>query len=197
MANESRAFRMPQNMSLEDIVKSVESFLNIEKSMETQSSPTTDGFVLQASQPKDVWKTISGTRLAITVHFMLTSDVLNVTVGEGQWSDKIGAGAIGWFVAWPLAVTALFGAYRQKSLPAEIFGAIERSIMLGGQQIVINGSGSRIAAGMVLCPSCKTQNTAGSKFCINCGTPLVNKCPGCGNDIAPGTKFCPECGHKL
>jgi hypothetical protein len=149
MANESRAFRMPQNMSLEDIVKSVESFLNIEKSMETQSSPTTDGFVLQASQPKDAWKTISGTRLAITVHFMLTSDVLNVTVGEGQWSDKIGAGAIGWFVAWPLAVTALFGAYRQKSLPAEIFGAIERSIMLGGQQIVINGSGSRIAAGMV------------------------------------------------
>lgn len=197
MANQSRAFRMPQNMSLEDIVKSVESYLNVEKSMETQSSSTTDGFVLQASQPKDAWRTISGTRLAITVHFMLTSDVLNVTIGEGQWSDKIGAGAIGWFVAWPLAVSALFGAYRQKNLPLEIFSAIERSIMLGGQQIVINGSGDRVREGMVVCPACKTQNTMGSKFCLNCGTSLVNKCPNCNTDLAPGSKFCPECGHKL
>ena len=46
MANQSRAFRMPQNMKFEDIVKSVESFLNVEKMMETQSSPTKDGFVL-------------------------------------------------------------------------------------------------------------------------------------------------------
>ena len=197
MANESRAFRLPQNMSLEDVVKSVESFLNVEKSMETQSSPTTDGFVLQASQPKDAWRTISGTRLAITVHFMLTSDVLNVTIGEGQWSDKIGAGAIGWFVAWPLAVTAIFGAYRQKNLPGEIFGAIEKAIMLGGQQIVINGSGSTVKEGMVVCPGCKAQNLAGSKFCVHCGTSLINKCPNCNTDIAPGNKFCPECGHKL
>ena len=188
---------MPQNMTLQDIVKSVENFLNVEKSMETQSSPTTDGFVLQASQPKDAWRTISGTRLAITVHFMLTSDVFNVTIGEGQWSDKIGAGAIGWFVAWPLAVTALFGAYRQKNLPGEIFTAVERAIMLGGQQIVINGSGSTVQQGMVVCPGCKTQNREGSKFCVNCGTPLANKCPNCQTDIAPGSKFCPECGHKL
>lgn len=128
---------------------------------------------------------------------MLTSDVLNVTVGEGQWSDKIGAGAIGWFVAWPLAFTALFGAYRQKNLPMEIFGSIERSIMLEGKQIVINGSGDRIQEGMVVCPSCKTQNTADSKFCMNCGTPLSNKCPNCGKELAPGSKFCSECGQKL
>ena len=120
-----------------------------------------------------------------------------MTVGEGQWSDKIGAGAIGWFVAWPLAVTALFGAYRQKNLPAEIFGAIERSIMLGGQQIVINGSGSRVGQGMIVCPNCKTQNASTSKFCVNCGTLLLNKCPNCNTDITPGNKFCPECGHKL
>ena len=35
---------------------------------------------------------------------------LNVTVGQGEWSDKIGAGALGWFIAWPLAVTAGVGA---------------------------------------------------------------------------------------
>ena len=106
MANESRAFRLTPGLDPEVIVQSVASFCNVEKHMETQYSKTTDGFVLQASQAKDAWKTLSGTRLAITVHFMIVNDVLNVTVGEGQWSDKLGAGAIGMFVAWPLAASA-------------------------------------------------------------------------------------------
>ena len=197
MANESRAFRMPPEMQLEDIVNYVESYLNVEKHMQTQSSPTTDGFVLQASQPQDSWKTISGTRLAITVHFMLVSDVLNVTVGEGQWSDKIGAGAIGWFVAWPLAVSAGFGAIRQKKLPSEIFATIEKAILTGGRQIVINGSGAKVAAGMVVCPSCKTQNPMASKFCKKCGTKLQNLCPGCGAQLEANAVFCSQCGTKL
>ncbi|MGN0432178.1 MAG: zinc ribbon domain-containing protein [Lachnospiraceae bacterium] len=197
MANESRIFRLPQGIPLENIVKSVESFCNIEQSMETQSSQTTDGYVLQASQPKDGWKTISGTRLAITVHFMLTGDVLNVTVGEGQWSDKIGAAAIGWFVAWPLAITSGIGVYRQKKLPSLIFNVIEKAILSGGQQIVLSGSGSVVKEGMVVCPDCKTQNDAGSKFCKNCGCMLKNACPDCGFDLALGSKFCPNCGKKL
>ncbi len=194
MANESRAFRLPPNVTLESIVRYVESFCNVEKSMETQSAQTTDGYVLQASQPKDGWKTISGTRLAITIHFMHVGDVLNVTVGEGQWSDKIGAAAIGWFVAWPLAVTAGFGAYKQKKLPSEIFAVVEKAIFTGGQQIAINGSGSVVKEGMVVCPKCKTQNVAEAKFCLNCGSAINSSCPHCGFKLAPGSKFCPGCG---
>ncbi len=197
MANESRAFRLIQGVTLENVVKAVESFCNVEKSMETQSAQTTDGYVLQASQPKDGWKTISGTRLAITVHFMLVNDVLNVTIGEGQWSDKIGAAAIGWFVAWPLAITAGFGALRQKKLPQEIFAVIEKAIYTGGQQVVINGSGSVVQPGMVLCPSCHTQNAANAKFCLNCGAVITNICPDCGFQLAPNSRFCPGCGKKL
>ena len=197
MANESRAFRLPQDMELEDVVTYVSDYLQVEKHMETRSLNTTDGFVLQASQPKDSWKTISGTRLAITVHFMLVSDVLNVTVGEGQWSDKLGAGALGWFVAWPLAVTAGFGAIRQKKLPAEIFATIEKAILTGGRQIVINGSGAKVGAGMVVCPSCKTQNPMTSKFCKKCGTKLQNLCPGCGAQLEANAVFCSQCGTKL
>ena len=165
--------------------------------METQSAQTTDGYVLQASQAKDGWKTISGTRLAITVHFMLTNDVLNVTVGEGQWSDKIGAAAIGWFIAWPLALTAGFGAYQQKKLPSEIFAVIEKAIYTGGQQIVINGSGSVVQEGMIVCPNCKSQNVSNAKFCLNCGSALNNTCPDCGFQHAPNSHFCPGCGKKL
>ncbi|MBR3553679.1 MAG: zinc ribbon domain-containing protein [Clostridia bacterium] len=197
MANESRAFRMLPNVKLEDVVRCVETFCQVEKHMETQSSPTTEGFVLQASQPKDGWKTISGTRLAITVHFMLVSDVLTVTVGEGQWSDKIGAGAIGLFVAWPLAISAGFGVFKQKKLPAEIFAEIEKAIYTGGHQVVITGSGSVVQEGMVVCTQCKTQNAAGAKFCKNCGAALNSTCPDCGFSLAPGAHFCSGCGKKL
>lgn len=197
MANQSKSFRMTPGLELEEIVGSVEAYLRGEKYMETQSSATTDGFVLQASQPKDGWKTISGTRLAITVQFMQVSDVLNVTIGEGQWSDKLGAGAIGWFVAWPLAITAGLGAVRQKKLPAEIFAEIEKIIMLGGRQIAINGAGAKVKEGMIVCPSCKTQNNAGFKFCKKCGARLQNNCPDCGYPLAPDAHFCTNCGKKL
>lgn len=197
MANESRAFRMNPDMELEDLVTYVSNYLQVEKSMETQSSRTTDGYVLQASQRADGWKTISGTRLAITVHFMLVSDVLNVTVGEGQWSDKIGAGAVGWFIAWPLAVSAGFGAIRQKKLPSEIFATVEKGIILGGRQVAINGSGAIVGAGQVVCPSCKTQNPNTAKFCKKCGTPLKNICPHCGANIEQNSKFCTVCGKQI
>lgn len=59
--------------------------------MEVQSTKTTDGYTMQASQPKDGWKTLTGMRLAISVQLTVVGNQLNVTVGEGQWSDKIGA----------------------------------------------------------------------------------------------------------
>ena len=76
-------------------------------------SRKTDGYVMQVSQPKDGWKTLTGMRLAVTVQMTVMGNQLNVNIGEGQWSDKIGAGAIGLFVAWPLAITAGMGAFKQ------------------------------------------------------------------------------------
>ena len=120
---ESKLFTLG-GITVEQVASRVESFLRTEKGMEVQSAQTTEGYVIQASQPKDGWKTISGTRLAITAPaFAKVGEHLNVTIGEGQWSDQIGAGALGWFVAWPLAVTAGIGAYNQKKLPQELFSA--------------------------------------------------------------------------
>ena len=52
-----------------------------------------------------------------------------------------------------------------------------------------------------VCPSCGTENTAGTKFCRQCGTKLVAEppavCPQCGAAAEPGVKFCPECGTAL
>ena len=194
--NESRVF-MLNGTDVQKIVTRLEGFFRTEKGMEVQRSETTEGYVMQASQPKDGWKTLTGMRLAVTVQMTVMGNQLNVNIGEGQWSDKIGAGAIGLFVAWPLTITAGMGAFKQKKLPGEVFQVIETTIMNGGQPVVVTGAGQTVAVGMIVCPSCKAQLTAGSKFCNHCGTKLNTKCPNCGADITQGSAFCSECGEKL
>ena len=194
--NESRVF-MLNGTEVSQIVVRLENFFRTEKGMEVQSSQTTDGYVMQASQPKDGWKTLTGMRLAITVQMAVMGDRLNVSIGEGQWSDKIGAGAIGLFVAWPLAITAGMGAFKQKKLPGEVFQVIETTIMTGGKPVVVTGAGQTVAAGMIVCPNCKTQLSANAKFCDHCGTKLSRTCPNCGALVKPGSAFCSECGEKL
>ena len=194
--NESRVF-MLNGTEVSQIVTRLENFFRTEKGMEVQSSQTTDGYVMQASQPKDGWKTLTGMRLALTVQMAVMGDKLNVSIGEGQWSDKIGAGAIGLFVAWPLAITAGMGAFKQKKLPGEVFQVIETTIMTGGKPVVVTGAGQTVAAGMIVCPNCKTQLSANAKFCDHCGTKLSRTCPNCGALVKPGSAFCSECGEKL
>lgn len=194
--NETRVF-MLNGTQVQDIVTRLEGFFRTEKGMDVQSSQTTDSYVMQASQPKDGWKTLTGMRLAVTVQMAVAGDQLNVSIGEGQWSDKIGAGAIGLFVAWPLAITAGMGAYKQKKLPFEVFQVIENTIMTGGQPVVVSGAGQTVADGMTLCPSCKAQLAPGSKFCNRCGAKLGQKCPNCGAEITADSAFCSECGVKL
>lgn len=48
----------------------IEGFFRTEKGMEVQSSKTTEGYVMQASQPKDGWKTLTGMRLAVAVQIL-------------------------------------------------------------------------------------------------------------------------------
>lgn len=194
--NESRVFIL-NGTDMQKIVTRLEGFFRTEKGMEVQSSETTEGYVMQASQPKDGWKTLTGMRLAVTVQMTVMGNQLNVNIGEGQWSDKIGAGAIGLFVAWPLAITAGMGAFKQKKLPGEVFQVIETTIMTGGQPVVVTGVGQTVAAGMTVCPNCKTQLSADAKFCDRCGTRLGRKCPNCGADVKQNSVFCSECGQKL
>ena len=194
--NESKVF-MLNGTEVSQIVTRLENFFRTEKGMEVQSSQTTDGYVMQASQPKDGWKTLTGMRLAITVQMAVMGDKLNVSIGEGQWSDKIGAGAIGLFVAWPLAITAGMGAFKQKKLPGEVFQVIENTIMTGGKPVVVTGASQTVAAGMIVCPNCKAQLSADTKFCDHCGTKLGRKCPNCGAEVKQNSVFCSECGEKL
>ena len=73
------------------------------------------------------------------------------------------------------------------------FGILAASLPFMG----VYSAGAAVTAGMTVCPNCKTQISAGSKFCNHCGTKLDNLCPNCGATIVQGSVFCAECGHKL
>lgn len=59
----------------------------------------------------------------------------------------------------------------------------------------------KAAAQAARCPNCNTMAAGGTKFCPECGTPMVQpqaaaRCPNCGAETT-GAKFCPECGTKI
>lgn len=203
MANESRSFKLPAEVSLEQVVQAVESFCK-QKQMETQSAQTGTGYILQASQ-NDILRTASGTRTATTVQFTMNEDILNVTIGEGAWADKIGVAAVGVLFFLPIAALAGYGAYKQAQLPREIFDVINRTIMNKGfDPCSMTSAGTqdptpavRAAAPSVTCPKCASANPADALFCSHCGASLKCTCPECGQDVTPGSLFCSKCGKKL
>ena len=49
----------------------------------------------------------------------------------------------------------------------------------------------------MICPRCSADNSAGMKFCGQCGAPLGGACPSCGSSNPPDHKFCGQCGAPL
>ena len=182
MANETRMFRLPAGVNVQTVAGAVERFLSTSKGMETQIREIPDGYVVQLS---------------------MMNDSLNVTVGQGEWLDKIGAGVVGFFFLLPLAVTAGVGAYQQQKLPNEIFQVIEQTVGSGGSAVAWNSGSSQPTwnsapvESAAVCPACKTPYSPGARFCNNCGASLNQTCPNCGAQVKPGSKFCSDCGQPL
>ena len=201
---DSRVFSLNGNR-IEAVCEQLEGFLRTEKKMEVQSAPVDGGFLLQAGQPKDVLRSLSGMRIATNVQLSVSGDELTVTIGEGQWMDKLGVGAVGVFFLWPLAITAGIGAYKQKMLPTEIFDFISRTLGSQGAPVAFTAAPSPAAAGAqssapfasISCPQCGARLSADSKFCNKCGAKMQTSCPGCGAAVTPGSKFCSQCGQPL
>ena len=201
---DSRVFSL-NGIRIEVVCEQLEGFLRAEKKMEVQSAPVDGGYLLQAGQPKDILRSLSGMRIATNVQLSASGDELTVTIGEGQWMDKLGAGAVGMFFLWPLAITAGIGAYKQKMLPTEIFDFISRMLGSQGTSAAFDAAPSSAAASAqsaasfasINCPQCNARLSADSKFCNKCGAKIKAICPGCGATVTPGSKFCSQCGQPL
>jgi pSer/pThr/pTyr-binding forkhead associated (FHA) protein len=63
---------------------------------------------------------------------------------------------------------------------------------------------------MTACAFCGRENTADSRFCMDCGKPISSSaaraahgadtvilCPKCGRNVAPGSPFCGKCGARV
>ena len=86
---ESRVFELNQ-VTAEQVLEAVTTFLRGEKSMEVQSVATPNGYLIQAAQA-DTLRTLSGMKLATTVELTVNGTQLNVTLGEGSLSAVRGA----------------------------------------------------------------------------------------------------------
>jgi hypothetical protein len=71
---------------------------------------------------------------------------------------------------------------------------------LGNAMKQAEEAAKRASASVARCPNDGTLAAAGTKFCPECGSPMVqpasDNCPKCGAP-ASGAKFCPECGTKI
>lgn len=70
-------------------------------------------------------------------------------------------------------------------------------------EIVVPEAKASTDAPALVCAKCGASAPSGTKFCPECGTPLVAPsptvmtCTKCGTESPAGTKFCPECGAAL
>lgn len=202
---ETRSFNLTGSLSVNDIGKGVESFLRNTKNMRVESAITSSAYMIQAKGEDDNWKKIAGMDKAIQIQLEEAGNKIIVNIGSGKWSDKIGAGTLGWLVFPPLAITAAIGAVQQASLPQEVFQFIERFIECDGRmaniQITpINVENPAIEEKMPLkkCAACGSDILDGHNFCPKCGTPVeqAKVCSNCGKELEAGQVFCPYCGTK-
>ena len=193
----SRTFVLLNDVTVEKIGEHLISWFQYTKNMVSNGGPAEGGFFVQAKDADDGWKKISGMTKAIQIQILKADNNAVVNCGFGNWSDKVGAGVIGWFLFAPLAVTAIVGTVQQNKLPDEVFMEIERFIMTGGNSVIAS-VGSRVGENEVVCPKCKTRNPKGQNFCKQCGEKLTKSCPKCGAVIVDqDSKFCHQCGSAV
>ena len=101
------------------------------------------------------------------------------------------------------AADALRDAAQNEGGGAGLGAGLGAGFAVGGQMANVfseqasGGSGSGGQAASVPCPTCGKANTAGVKFCSDCGGKMEVAqvpCVKCGADLREGAKFCSECG---
>ena len=104
------------------------------------------------------------------------------------------------------AADALRDAAQNEGGGAGLGAGLGAGFAVGGQMANAFGAGQPgaqqpvggvAAAATAACPACGKQNTAGAKFCADCGGKMEVAqvpCVKCGAKLREGAKFCSECG---
>lgn len=200
--NTSKVFQLTEGLDCMKVGEGILKFLRLRKGLTAEGAAIPEGYFVQAKSQDTGWTKLAGMGKAIQVRVLSSGGkLITVSVGNGQWSDKIGAGVAGAFIFAPLMITSAIGAWFQKSLPDEIFAFTKEFIMTGGRNLEAMEFESMgmvdLHSNEIECPKCKRRNPKDNKFCSGCGAPLSDKCPKCGKPVPFGHKFCPECGSPM
>ncbi len=133
MADSSKVFRLAEGMTAVSVGEAILNYLTSEHNMYAEGTPTPEGYFLQAKSQDSSWKKLAGMSKATQVQLVADGDLVTVSVGSGEWSDKIGAGVVGAVVFAPLVFTAAFGAWKQKELVEQIFNFVHNHTITGGK----------------------------------------------------------------
>lgn len=198
--SEMRVYQMGPAATLAKVAGALEDYLTRIRGMEAQGVfQGEDAYFIQTREQKE-WKRFAGMDKAVQVRLTVRDGWLSVDVGAGQWMDKLGAAAVGYFVFAPLLITAAIGAIDQEKLPREIFDFIGGYLVRqgGGAQPAPDWSCPPPASGAV-CQNCRNPLPAGARFCSQCGQPVPEPklCPRCGARAEAGARFCTGCGAAL
>lgn len=89
--------------------------------------------VLTVKKDRDGFTNILGMGLECRVNFAAINGQLSVNI-DSEWTNKIIAVAVGWFVCFIPVITGVVGAVNQLSLPDKIFTAVNMNVATAGQQ---------------------------------------------------------------
>ncbi len=121
-----------------------------------------------------VFKSVLGLKTALKIKMTGYSNSIKVEAGVGIFGQQAIPVAIGLFVTWPVALTALWGMIKQSKLDDKAMGYVEEAL----QALSSRQSYSALSSSF--------GNAGGS-----CGY-----CENCGGKLTPGAKFCSACGHR-
>ena len=76
----------------------------------------------------DGFNKLMGLGESVKINVMKNGEMLSVTFTDAEWTSKIIAGVVGWFLCWIPFITALVGVYRQTSLTKSISNDVTMTI---------------------------------------------------------------------
>ena len=136
MADSSKVFRLAEGMTVVGVGEAIMGYLSSDHNMYAEGTTTPEGYFLQAKSQDSGWKKLAGMSKATQVQIIASGDLITVSIGSGEWSDKVGAGVVGAIVFAPLMFTAAFGAWEQKELVDQIFNFVHNYTITGGKTII-------------------------------------------------------------
>jgi hypothetical protein len=182
---DKKIFQLNNGITLEELVRLLEQYLNLQKHLTTQKFNTGNRAIIQCVDSDSSWKQFLGLDAALTVELEETgNNQISVKIGNAKWLDKVGVAAVGALFFSPLIVAAGIGAVRQAALPAEIFSFIQARTEGTAEKTSSSIFDNGFHPENIFHQNTEENNTAAV-------------CPCCGNPIKDSYAFCSKCGTKL